>query len=109
MGRTSKNVDPLPSEKTMPALSIEARENEMVALAIDRAEQQLRDGTASAQVIVHYLKLGSSNQRLENEKLKTEIEQMKAKIDQLKSAKKVEELYSEALAAMREYSGRIDD
>ena len=105
MGKTYKSVEPLSLEKTMPALSTEARENEMINLAIDRAEQQLRDGTASAQVIVHYLKLGSSKEKLENEKLKTEIDQMKAKIEQLKSAARIEELYSDALAAMKEYKG----
>lgn len=105
MSKTNSNVEPLHYEKTMPALSNESKEKEMINLALERAEQQLRDGTASSQVIVHFLKLGSSQQKLENEKLRKEIEQMNAKIEQLQSAKRIEELYSDALAAMKEYRG----
>ena len=88
-----------------PALSPEARENQLIALAIDRAEQQLLDGTASSQVITHYLKLGSSKDRLDREKVAGEIKLLDAKVETLKSAKKVEELYTEALKAMRSYQG----
>ena len=74
-------------------------------MAMDLAEQQLLDGTASSQVIAHFLKLGSSRQRLENIKLERENELLKAKTDAIESAKNVEKLYSEALAAMKSYSG----
>jgi len=76
-----------------------------VALAVDRAEQQLRDGTASAQVITHYLKLGSTREKLEQERLRRENELLEAKREALASAARVEELISDALTAMRTYTG----
>lgn len=90
-----------------PALTPEARENQLIALAVDLAEKQLAEGTASAQVITHYLKLGSTRERLEKEKLKKENELLQAKREALESAKRVEELYSNALEAMRSYSGTV--
>lgn len=89
-----------------PALNPEARENQLVSLAVDLAEQQLRDGTASSQVITHYLKLGSTRERLEKEKLEEENKLLKAKTEALQSQKRVEELYMEALNAMRDYAGK---
>ena len=89
-----------------PALTPEARENQMIALAVNLAEKQLQEGTASSQVITHFLKLGSTKERLEKEKLEEENKLLRAKTENLKSAKKVEELYSEALNAMRRYSGQ---
>jgi TRAP-type uncharacterized transport system substrate-binding protein len=78
----------------------------MINLAVERAEQQLRDGTASAQVITHYLKLGTSRERLEQERLRRENRLLEAKVDAIASAQRVEELYGQALAAMRSYSGQ---
>ena len=99
-----------PVKRGRPALTPEARENQLISLAIDLAEQQLRDGTASSQVITHYLKLGSTKEKLEREKLKNENELLKAKTDNLASQKHVEELYENALQAMRSYgSGSIDE
>lgn len=95
-------------KKLRPALTPEARENQMIALAIDRAEQQLRDGTASAQVITHYLKLGSTKERIEKEILEKQKELIIAKTKSLQSAEQIETLYKEALDAMRNYSGRGD-
>lgn len=89
-----------------PATTEENRENQLVSLAIDLAERQLSEGTASAQVITHYLKLGSTRERLEQERLYRENELLGARVDTLASAKKVEELYSAALDAMRSYAGR---
>lgn len=89
-----------------PATTEESRENQLVSLAIDLAEKQLAEGTASAQVITHYLKLGSTRERLEQERLFRENELLGARVDTLASAKKVEELYSAALDAMRSYAGR---
>lgn len=94
-----------PAKKTRPALSLEADENRMIALAVNLAEQQLRDGTASAQVITHYLKLGASTARLEREKLERENELLKAKTKALESAENVERLYSDAINAMKLYGG----
>ena len=89
-----------------PALTPEARENQLIAAAIDLAERQIREGTASAQVITHYLKLGSSKAKLENEKLKTENRLLEAKIESLESQRSLEKIYQEALDAMRSYSGQ---
>lgn len=89
-----------------PALTNEAREIELISLAVDLAEKQLREGTASSQVITHYLKLGSTKDRLEREKLIQENKLLKAKAEALESNKRVEELYSEAIKAMRLYGGQ---
>lgn len=94
------------SRKMRPALSPEARENQLVSLAVDLAEQQLRDGTASSQVITHYLKLGSTKERIEKEILEKQKELIEAKTQSLQSAQRIEELYTNALDAMRKYSGQ---
>lgn len=91
-----------------PASSPEERENQLINLAVDLAERQLIEGTASAQVITHYLKLGTTRASLEKEKLERENALLRAKTESLESQKKVEELYSEALQAMRAYSGTIE-
>jgi hypothetical protein len=77
----------------------------MVSLATDLAEQQIREGTASSQVITHFLKLGSTRERLEQERLEHENELTQVKIEAIESQKRVEELYMEALTAMRTYAG----
>lgn len=95
--------------RPLPALDPEARENQLISLAVNLAEEKLRDGTASNQLIVHYLKLGSSKERLEKEKLEKENELLKAKTEALESAKKSEELYAQAIAAITRYSGHYED
>lgn len=99
------------SRKMRPASTPEGRENQLIALAVDLAEQQLRDGTASSQVITHYLKMGSSKEKLEREKLEEENKLLRAKTEQLQSQKHVEELYANAIKAMQRYSGNgaMDD
>lgn len=92
------------SSKLPPAESPEARESQMIALAIDLAEEQLRNGTASTQVIVHYLKLGSSRGQLENEMLEKKTELAAAQIEAINSEQRSEELYANALKAMSEYN-----
>lgn len=94
--------------KSRPALSPEARENQMIALAMDLAEQQLRDGTASSQLITEFVKRGSTKARLEKEILAEQKELLVAKTEALQSQKRVEELYAEALKAMRNYNGQGD-
>lgn len=96
------------SARTRPALTPEARENQLISAAVNLAEKQLLEGTASSQVITHYLKLGSSKERLEKEKLARENELLKAKTEALQSAQRVEELYANALDAMRRYNGGSD-
>ena len=89
-----------------PATTPEARENQMVSLAIGLAEKQLAEGTASSQVITHYLKLASSREQLEKEKLARENELLKAKVENIHSSANVEALYKDALNAMKTYSGQ---
>lgn len=94
-----------------PALTPDARENQLVSLAVDLAEKQLMEGTASSQVITHYLKLASSKYRLEAEKLRQENRLLQAKTESLESAKNIESMYKEAMAAFRSYQGAevVDD
>lgn len=92
-----------------PGRTPEERENQMIALAVDVAEQQLRDGTASAQVITHFLKLGSTKERIEKEILEKQKALIEAKTANLQSAKRIEELYENALKAMRSYQGDAPD
>lgn len=97
-----------PVRKMRPALTPEARENQLISLAVDLAEKQLQEGTASSQVITHYLKLGSTKERIEKEILEKQKELITARTEALQSSKRVEELYTEALNAMRNYSGQGD-
>lgn len=92
-----------------PATTPEGREGQLVSLASDLAEKQLTDGSASSQVITHFLKLGSTREKLEQERLQRENLLLSAKVDQLASAKRIEELYETALNAMRQYAGRSDE
>lgn len=89
-----------------PATTLEGRENQVIAMAVNLAERQIADGTASSQIITHYLKMGSTRERLEQEKMARELELMQAKIEALESNKRVEELYAEAIQAMRIYAGQ---
>lgn len=91
--------------KGRPALSPEARENQLISLAVDLAEQQLRDGTASAQVITHFLKLGTTRAELEKEKLKLENEKTKAQTMQIQSVDETRKIAEDAIKAMRNYQG----
>ena len=94
--------------KMRPALSPEARENQMISLAMDLAEQQLRDGTASSQLITEFVKRGSTKARIEQEILEEQKELIEAKTQSLRSAQRIEELYANALSAMKNYSGQGD-
>ena len=91
------------------AMTPEARENQLISLAVNLAEKQLREGTASSQVITHYLKLGSTKERMEKEMMQEQIKLLTAKTEALQSAKHVEELYTEAIAAFKRYNGQYDE
>lgn len=96
------------ANKRRPALTPEAREGQLISLAVDLAEKQLQEGTASSQVITHYLKLGSMREKLERERLEEENKLLRAKAEAIRSAKRSEELMQEAIAAFRNYSGQGD-
>ncbi len=94
------------SKKIRPALTPEARENQMIALAIDLVEKQLLEGTASSQLLSILLKRASTKERIEKEILEKQKELIEAKTESLQSAKRIEKLYADALNAMRDYSGQ---
>ena len=98
-----------PVKKIRPALTPEARENQMISLAVDLAEKQLQEGTASSQVITHYLKLGSMRERLEREKLAEENKLLRARTKSIEEAADMKDLYEKAIKAMQRYSGNGDD
>lgn len=102
---------PKTQRKRPPGTTPEAIENRMIALAMDVAEKQMRAGTASSQVISHFLKLGSTKEREEKEILVLNKELIKAKTESIQSGKRIEELYANAVTAMQTYSGnrRGDD
>lgn len=95
--------------KIQPTLSIEAREARLISLAEDLAEQQLRDGTASSQLITHYLKLGSTRERLEKKLLAEQVELASAKKDNIRAQARQDEMYEAALKAMKRYNGDMDE
>lgn len=101
----STNTKP---RKLRPALSPEAEENQMITLAYDLAKQQLQDGTASSQVISHFLKLGSTRERLERERLEEENKLLRAKTESLQSMKENNKLVEEAIKAFKSYAGLGD-
>lgn len=98
--------------KIRPALTPEARENQLIALAVDLVEKRLIEGTASSQETTHFLKLATTKAKLEKKILEKQCELISAKTDAIKSAEKVEQLYIDAISAMKRYSGHggeIDD
>ena len=105
MLRKKVSVSSEPKKRMRPALTPEARENQLISLAVDLAEQQLRDGTASSQVITHYLKLGSTKERIEKEILEKQKMLIEAKTQSLQSQQRIDALYAEAIKVMRTYSG----
>ncbi|MCD8159081.1 MAG: hypothetical protein LUD77_09370 [Clostridiales bacterium] len=108
--KKGKNTDNSETgRKVRPALSPKARENQLISLAVDLAEKQLMEGTASAQVITHYLKLATQKEKIEQQILEKQNALIEAKTESLQSAKRIEELYKNALDAMRSYSGHGSD
>lgn len=105
MGRPKIAKSPSKKAASHPARTPEARENQLISLAYDLAEERLREGTATSAEVVHFLKLGSLKERQELELNKKKMELMTAKTEALQSAKRVEELYGAAIEAMRRYSG----
>ena len=97
------------SKRRKPTLTPEARESYMISLAMDAAEKQFQEGTASSQVITHFLKLATRKSELEAEKLRAENELLRARTEALQSESRMEELYSNAIKAMQRYKGQNDE
>lgn len=109
MARTKPDPVKPDTPKFAPAITREGREAQVSMLAIDLAEKQIREGVASSQVIVHFLKLASTKEQLEKENLELKNELTKAKTEQIRQAKEIEALYADAIKAMRRYNGDTDD
>jgi hypothetical protein len=95
-------------KRRRPATSIEAREQELAAKAYDLAEEQIEGGTASSQVVTHFLKVGSRREQLEQQRIGHDIELMQVKKDALERESHVEELFTAAIDAMKSYTGSHD-
>lgn len=108
MAVTRKNSDP-PSARRPPATTLEGREEQLISSAVQLAEQQLLDGTASAQVITHFLKLGSTRERLEQERLHRENILLASRASAIESGARIEELMTKAISAFRGYSGQPEE
>lgn len=109
MAKVAKRTESVSQTKRVrPALTPEAREKQLISMAVDLAERQLREGTASSQVITHYLKAGSIRNQIELEKLKEENKLLRAKTKALEDQGEYKELVAEAIKAMRNYSGQGD-
>lgn len=107
MAKESKTTKKQPMNRRH-AMSLENREQQMITLAVDLAEQQLREGSASSQLITHYLKLATTREKIEQETMLANQKLIKAKVESLESASRIEELYSEAISAMKRYGGNAD-
>lgn len=105
-GKTQKVNSEESSSDRRPASNPQSREDQLISRAVDLAEQQLRNGTASSQVITHYLKLASPSERKRTEILEKQALLIDAKIEALKSSARMDELYKSAMEAMRSYSGQ---
>lgn len=81
----------------------------MTSLAMDLAEEQLREGIATSQVITHFLKLGTIKEQLELEKVRLQNELLKTRKAAMESAQNVESMYEEAIKAFRGYAGQDED
>jgi len=106
VSRSRSTPKPVSTNRHRPATTPEGRENQLVSMAVDLVQQRMQQGTASAQEIVHFLKLGSTREQLEQDRLRRENELLTAKVENLASAKNIEKLYSDAISAMRSYQGQ---
>lgn len=109
MRKEKRTTQKQPTKRMRPATTPEARENQLISLAVDLAEKQLVEGSASSQVITHYLKLGSTKEKIEQEILREQKKLIEAKTENLQSAKRIEELYIKAIDAMKKYGGQEQD
>lgn len=109
MSKTKKDDESKPRRTLRPTISPEAQENRLISLSMDAAESQLLDGTASSQIIVHFLKLGTVKAALECEKLRKENALLEAKKSHIESMERSEELFKKALVAFSKYQGKSSE
>ena len=108
MGKSKHVGGSEPTRRVRPALTPEAEETQMIALALNLAKQQILDGTASSQVITHFLKLGTERARLEKEKLIKENKLLEVKASDIENRQRSDELFEQAIEAMKSYGGQGD-
>ena len=113
-GKVDKTITVNSSQRTRrdrPSLTPEGRENQIIAKAVNLAERQIEEGTASSQVISHYLKRDAERAKaaLEIKKLEYEMKLLEAKTEALKSNERIEKLYNKAIQAMRVYGGHDNE
>lgn len=108
MARAQKNSDQPHVRNRAPAIGLEQREQQLVSMAMDRAEQKFKDGTASDSLTIHFLRLATTKAELEKKKIEKEILKMSAQTNAITSTAKIEELYLGAMDAMKRYGGSIN-
>lgn len=106
---TAKKKESNVAKRQPPALSLEARENQLIAKAMDEAERRIENGTASDSLIIQYLRQGTVKMQLEKQKLAADVELAKAKAESITQTKRDGELYAEAVKAMKTYTGQQDN
>lgn len=104
----SKHAKTTAKKKLPPASTPEARENQIIAAAMDLAEERILDGSASNSLLIHYLKLGSTRERLEKDLIEKKIDHMAASTKAIQAAERMDEMYTKAVQAMRRYGGQSD-
>ena len=109
MPRLKKVLDPDKTKLGRPAISPESRENQLIAMSYDLAEERIRDKTASNDLLKEFIRIGNTKARLEIEKMKYETELVKAKTEAIESASNAEKLFEEAMKAMQSYSGNTPE
>lgn len=99
----------MPKRAPSPARTPEARENQLINLAVDETEKRLKNGTASSQILTVLLKLATTKAQLELEKLRSDIALQKAKEQEIEDKASNSDLYNQALAAFKKYKGESVD
>lgn len=108
MAASRKNSDGMIQRRSAPAVDPEARENQLISLATDAAERELTKESPDKRIVIHYLKLATTKNQLEKEKLRKENLLLEAKADAMKSVAKSEEMYANAIKAMQIYQGSLN-
>jgi len=105
--RTTKTKEKANKQRRAPGRSLQARETQLTNLALDLAEEQLKAGTATSQVITHFLRIATVREEIERLKLENENKLLEAKTESIAATARIEEMYKKALEAMSEYHGNF--
>lgn len=105
---TRKKDESNAAKRRPPAITLEARENELIAKAVDEAEKRIENGTASDSLLIHWLRQGTVRMQLEKSKLEADVKLAEAKAESIAASQRQEELAAEAIRAMKLYTGQVD-